>query len=245
MSPSSAGWKEAFRDGEGQDAVLCWGKKLQHHCPAGEQRKDVRWEYNHVSHGANQRLLLGFFFNGLFRGKKKTQTPHPNGLGLSAQLASLKKSEFLGCFGKPLLFVRVLVQISGCYEKQRNVEFCKLLPRDVCVFDQLILAISSCWLRLTPCTLPFVMSFWLVGGLSPATVPIPSIHPGAPGLIWRVAMTSMPGAVEAAYPHHPLDPGLRRSRASSHPPRHISWGWQRSGTTWRVSYWVKSQLCLH
>lgn len=125
------------------------------------------------------------------------------------------------------------------------MEFCKLLPRDVCVFDRLILAISSCWLCLTPCTLPFMMSSWLVGGLSPATVPIPSIHPGAPGLIWRVATTSMPGAVEAAYPHHPLDPGLRRSRASSHPPRHISWGWQRSGTTWRVSCWVKSQLCLH
>lgn len=53
------------------------------------------------------------------------------------------------------------------------------------------------------------------GGLSHATVPFPSSHPGAPGLIWRVAMTLTPGAFEAAYLHHPLDPRLHLSRASS------------------------------
>jgi len=50
---------------------------------------------------------------------------------------------------------------------------------------------------------------------------------------------------EAAHPHHPLDPRLPLSRAPSRPLRQLPWGGQCSGTTWRVSCWLKSQLCHH
>lgn len=70
-----------------------------------------------------------------FLGERKKPKPHTQmKMSMSAQLASLKKSEFLGCFGKPLLFVRVLVQMSGCYEKQRNMwSFVSCYP-EMCVY---------------------------------------------------------------------------------------------------------------
>lgn len=58
-------------------------------------------------------------------------------------------------------------------------------------------------------------------------------------------MTSMPGAFEAAYPHHPLDPRLQPLQSIQPPPRQLPWGGQRSGATWRVTSWFKSQLCHH
>lgn len=94
--PFSAGWEEAFRGAEEQEVLY----SRQRLC----QGEEVSWEYNPTNCGANQKL--GFFFNGQSREEKPTAK-------LRWARVPWKKKEFWGCFGKLLLLVRALVQISG------------------------------------------------------------------------------------------------------------------------------------